>query len=278
MSDSLTPGTFSGNAGEDAEEFIGKFKAYISLRNNADAAKAFPLVLKGNAYTWYVGLEDTKKTNFGEIEKAFLERYKINQRLHFSKTREIFSNIQGKNESVQDFVSKIKRTSALIALPPAMIMQAVLGGLRPNIRCHVLLQNPTTLEEVETQATLAETSLDNTQEESTVLTAIEQLREQVSALTVAAVSHPRERSRSRERNVRFDDRTSQPRPPTPVQMRRPIDHHQSPARGRTCYRCGKSHSLKHDCWAKGQICHNCGKMGHIKSVCNMGKRGSYYSK
>ena len=49
-----------------------------------------------------------------------------------------------------------------------MIMQTVLGGLRLNIRCHILLQNPYTLEEVETRATLAETSLDNTQEESSL--------------------------------------------------------------------------------------------------------------
>ena len=69
---------FYGNKGENASYFLDDLEmALLASRRDKDDVKvrAFALVLREAAKTWYQGLAADKKTDWGALKIAFLEKY-----------------------------------------------------------------------------------------------------------------------------------------------------------------------------------------------------------
>ena len=89
---------FKGHANEDPEKFIEKYEAYSNIQADMDPAKLLPLFLSDQAYQWYATLDPTKKKDFAIVKKLFLERYKVNEDIQFSKVGQLFQEKQNPGE------------------------------------------------------------------------------------------------------------------------------------------------------------------------------------
>ena len=70
--------TFYGHQGENAREFLDNLEmAHLTLGRDQEEVKlrVFPLVLKGEACTWYEGLNPQARENYGNLVLAFQTKY-----------------------------------------------------------------------------------------------------------------------------------------------------------------------------------------------------------
>ena len=70
--------TFHGYQGENAREFLDNLEMahLISGRDQEEVKlRAFPLVLKGEARTWYEGLNAQTRGTYGNLVLAFKAKY-----------------------------------------------------------------------------------------------------------------------------------------------------------------------------------------------------------
>ena len=63
--------------------------------------------MDGAAADWYDGIADADKANFGEFEKAFIQRYGIPTDLKYKQRSDMFRRKQGMEEPVEEFISGI---------------------------------------------------------------------------------------------------------------------------------------------------------------------------
>ena len=262
---------FKGHANEDPEEFIEKYEAYSNIKADTDPAKLLPLFLSDQAYQWYATLDPNKKKDFAIIKKLFLERYKVNEDIKFSKVGQLFEEKQKPGEKAKDFIARIRKDGQSVKLPDDVQIQAILNGLDPEIKPLVILQKPKTLEEIETAATLVEASQGG--HSRGIVAAIDDLKEQMARMTVATAGEGRNnrqhsRSRSRERTVHFQ-RNQHPRSPTPHQRVTPAPYRQQ----QQCYNCNYGRCGGYNCKAKGKTCFGCGRIGHFRSKCRSARSG-----
>lgn len=70
--------TFHGYHGEDSREFLDNLEmAHLILRRDQEGVKlrAFPLVLEGEAHTWYESLNPNIKATYEGVLMAFTTKY-----------------------------------------------------------------------------------------------------------------------------------------------------------------------------------------------------------
>ena len=289
--------SFQGKPNEDPDEFMNKFQALISLKGG-DTAKALPLYLSNSAYVWYANLEDAKKTDYETVKKLFLERYRLADSLKIAQRAEVFNMRQEVQESVKDYIGRIRHKANQVGLKEEMVFTAILRGLKPSIRALVTMQEPKDSDAIEKMASLIEASQADSDTQP-IMAVVQELRGMIDGLMVngaaAVASVQNERSRpsdrqSADRRVRFSDSrersSSRERPPTPTryygrqqqrdyrddgrQQQRHQGHQQRTQWQRSCDRCGGRHDDKH-CKARGKLCFSCGKIGHFRSQCRSAK-------
>ena len=177
-----------------------------------------------------------------------------------------------------------------------LLKHAILAGLRPELRTHVIQSQTSGLDDLIQTARIADAAVTSTTNPalSQVLAelktnndlharhdaAFQQLKERLDKLHVSAVNTNPDNDGQRRR-VRFSTPPSS-RSPSP---RRQYwnSRQQSPTRRRDgplrynpgqCNRCGLVH--RNDfCPAASAKCHNCNRVGHFLSVCRSGRRRNY---
>ena len=70
--------TFHGRKDEDASEFLDNLEmAYLVAGRDDEPTKlrAFPLVIKGEACTWFNALDEDRKATWDALKRIFLQRF-----------------------------------------------------------------------------------------------------------------------------------------------------------------------------------------------------------
>ena len=109
-------------------------------------ALGLPLFLKGHANIWFKSLRSTDDLTFDEISAALIERFASgadNWRLRL----ELSQRWQMENESVETFSLDIRNYCSRLGVPKSEWLYYFIQGLRVDIREHVILQQPTNLDE-----------------------------------------------------------------------------------------------------------------------------------
>ena len=281
-SQAYVPGYFHGKDGEDPELFMANLTAYCALRNTADPMKILPLAFKDGARVWYTNLPDESKTDLNTFRPLFIKRYGPADITKFSAIGHIFQEKQKEGEKARDYVSRMTHLCSQSKLSDDMTAQALLNGLLPHLRTHVLNKDPKTPDDIEKEAIKAEL-VQPAPKEPSMVAAMDALREEVRRLQIPTSSN-RERSRTPTPH-----RSSRERTPTPHRdgrgMRhrddRGMRHSNQPRRvtfrrnnyrSSTCYRCGGMYSPSHNCKATRATCFNCGRTGHFRKVCNKNRQ------
>ena len=307
--DKYAPPFFHGKSSEDASEYVAYLERYAVYKHLSDGEilELLPVLLRDAASDFCDTLGDEQKSSWPNFKAAFLDRFGRSTVQRWKDTNALWTQIQGTQESADDFVSRLTRLAKhLPSLDPSTLQCAVTRGLKPHIRQHVLQADAKSMTELLQAARIAEMATPSTDASvSAVLdelratsaqhtAAFQQLSTRLDKLSVTTIDQRHDDASSRRlspRRVRFDNRrTRSPspglrrynhnddrRPPTTPTYRRPPFGNNygqlDAATNRSCQRCGKQHTYR-NCPAINATCTYCNVRGHFRAVCRAARKGN----
>jgi len=146
----LLPEAYRGTSNENAAEFWRRLKNFSAFKGyTADKQlKLAKAMFVETACDWLENLEDEKKDTFQTLEAAFEEKYVKPSIVRYSSDREIFVRKQESEESVEDYVNKMRNLNKMAAVGEETMKYAFLSGLRPPLASFVMGKDPKTFAEV----------------------------------------------------------------------------------------------------------------------------------
>lgn len=303
------PPLFHGS--EDAEVWLRLFEHYVDYRNMDDPAKLryMPLVLRESAADWLSNLPDGEKDTYAHLAAAFRANFIDDEMVRTENTNKLWNRKQGADETVKSYFTAMKTLARPIALPDAMLKHAIVQGLRPHIRVHVVQSAPATVDAAFQLAKLAELANAPPTNEVTLATLLEELkfarhettREQRGFNQENSTSTPREPPQrpqlAQQQQQEFRSTAAQNNESTSghqhtsyrgrgrgrgrwnrnTSYNRTLPPQQFNTRGgltqrhSVCGRCGFDH-WNEGCRAVNMECYKCGKRGHMSRVCRSGQQ------
>lgn len=210
----ISPEKFYGRSNENPEDFLAYFQRYSDFKQLRDRQKAdlFGMLMRGGALDWYLTLDADVQQSFERLSESFKDAYFRPEQLRYADVSALYSSPQGPQESTMDYVTRLRKMAKRLELTEEMLHMAVLSGLRPHLRVHILQQGLQTLEDTVKQARLIESStssdpvtallMENMKSQTQLAEAqtkqIQQLTDKINALTaVQTVPTPRDIVESR---------------------------------------------------------------------------------
>ena len=243
---------FSGESGNSAKSWFEDFELLCQHKGMNDAQKlaTLPLLLKGPAKAWFRTLKEDSRDSLDNIRRAFTAMYGNDSASRYTRIRDFYSRKQGNSEATRNYITFMMESAIMLNLTELQGVQAIIGGLLPNIQVQVAKDAPETYEALIKASTAAETTIPKDDTTTSLAQSVAALAEQIQQLSTRQESliaaavvhdsphHEEHRGRSKERHVRFQneprDRTasrdryerSNPRSRTPERSR---SHYQHPA-------------------------------------------------
>jgi len=113
-------------------------------------------MMRDSAADWLATLSKNTLQSYNNLVAAFRDNYFISAELCWKETGLRWNQTQRDDESVDDFVNRIRRGARRISLADTQLVGIILHGLRPAIRMHVLQKGGDTLNNLIKTAKLAE--------------------------------------------------------------------------------------------------------------------------
>ena len=298
----LLPEAYRGTSDENAAEFWRRLKNYSAFKGHTagQQLKLAKAMLVEMACDWLENLEDGKKDTFQNLEAAFEEKYVKPSIVRYSSAREIFGRKQGSEESVEEYVNRLRNLNKRAAVGEETMKYAFLSGLRPPLASFVMGKDPKTFAEAIEGARVAEFSVtEGTRPDGQLVQEMAAMRQEIQRLSQKYDSVSLNAAIQRERKVTFEgggQRSPSPgrvtdargarerQPPQNYQRGRPNWRGQNLTRGGrfeqsraerggpTCGKCGRAkHTNVLYCPANGKQCRVCGRVGHFGAVCRLRK-------
>jgi hypothetical protein len=270
--------------------------------------------MRGAASDW---LAQCGLTMWTAIQPAFQIRFAQTDLKQWQNAAYCWSRKQTAGESTDDYVTNIQRIAALAGLnegdqSPKIVFMAVVQGLRPGIRAHVLQSGADSLDKLLKAARIAEVTEPETTTTTTTTTTEETLQKlvedvgkltrrmeglSVSAVTDRAAYSTPQGNLGQQPGVpaghgggfggyRGGYRGGQGRGGFQSAYRGGRGHgghpagwsgtqeprEERPGWQNNCRRCGKRHDKAAYCFAASLNCRGCGIRGHIQRVCMRSQR------
>jgi hypothetical protein len=211
MADGVSIPLFFGNIGDDVTIWLNSLKDFIQFKTIAadKQLSLFKLRLAGSAQAWITSLPDGQKDTFDHLEAAFKARFQPKELEKFKYAKELFNERQVPGQSVDEFITQIRKKSTIAGVDEATLAFIIINALSPNISSYVLENEHDTIENILQHARVAELtrSLAPSCSEGAVLQQISTLTEQVSRLNqkIASLSMAAVDESPMKRQVSFED-------------------------------------------------------------------------
>jgi hypothetical protein len=114
------------------------------------------MFLKGPAAIWLRSVPHRSLASFATLCQAFTERYALTRIEKWRQTSEIWKRRQGPQETTDDYIATMQLMAKRIDMPQASLIDAILQGLRSEIRLMVLLADTSSIHNILTTARAAE--------------------------------------------------------------------------------------------------------------------------
>jgi hypothetical protein len=152
------PVLFTGAHDQDARTWLNTLSDYIDYKGVEDdkTLALFKLRLTGHARDWLVTVPDNQKDTFVHLSTAFLARFQPKELEKYKFAKDLFNVRQEPFESVDEFITKLRKKASLVGLDAQLQIFAALNGLLPTIASYVMEHNPNTLDEILQHARVAE--------------------------------------------------------------------------------------------------------------------------
>ena len=154
------PRPFTGALNEDINEWLAKFDRFARFYNWGAAKKlgAVVLLFEGPALSWFQTLPDEKANNYNELVEELKKRFGATS-IDFVLRQELYSRKQGQSESLINYTEDIIKRCQRLSLSDIDLMNIFINGLSPELKSHVVLNQPKTFAEAENLAHLRDAVL-----------------------------------------------------------------------------------------------------------------------
>ena len=102
---------------------------------------------------------DEQKDTIAHLRDAFATRYQTPDALKYKSASEIFTRRQTQDESVDDYIMRMRKLAKLIEADDNILRYAIINGLLPYISVQVTQAKPTTIDAILDVARLAELTM-----------------------------------------------------------------------------------------------------------------------
>ena len=152
----LHPAPFLGKPTDDITAFLSHFERYSKFCgwDSKQCLRALPLYLQGNASSWYTSL-DTSFENYDDLVNALKDHFS-NPASMWLLRQQLSGRKQQETESLANYAADIRRLCKRVGLSDSEGMHYFIQGLHADLKSHVILGQPKTLEEAENLAHLKE--------------------------------------------------------------------------------------------------------------------------
>ena len=135
---------FYGNKREDVREFLNNYSR-AGILNGWDEGKlalGLPLFLKKHASSWFKTLSGSENFTFEVLSRKLISHFESSVTL-WQVRQKLAERRQLLEETVADYYYDILSFCSSLNLPKSEWLYCFVRGLRPKIRGHVILQQPT---------------------------------------------------------------------------------------------------------------------------------------
>ena len=220
---SFEPQNFSGKTTDNGEEFMSSFNNYCKLNNIEGPKKLliFEMCLDGAVKCWFLALSEETKKNVDCITAQFkTDCLKNNRWLNATRLE---NRKLTNSESAEKYIEDMSKLALLVGIKEEELTKALIRGLPPKLRWHVVSFNPTTLSETIQRILLGEATLSFTEGKNE----INEISDSFAVLC----------TRLEERVGRLED----------LNNKAPTDG-KPQYRGPLCFRCGKRGHFAAQCF------------------------------
>ena len=228
------PNIFHGRPTDDAHEFLAYVEHYATFRHLSEQQRLelFPLLLRHSASDWYGTLSEADVTSWQTVTRLFLSRFGRIEATRWRDTSTLWRTSQAANQTVDEYFSHMVKLARRVPhLEHTVIQDAIINGLSPSVRAHVIQCNVQSMKQLLDAARIGELAVSS--DNGTMSTLLEELRatkqqhskdiQQLSSRldklsTTALEDRRRHSSSSPRRHICFDyvsRRSPSPPPPSP---------------------------------------------------------------
>ena len=149
------PKTFSGALNEDINEWLSKFERFAKFYSWGAAKKlgAMVLLFEGPALSWFQTLSQDVASSYNELVDALKVRFGATN-IDFILRQELYARRQGQSEPLTSYTEDIIKRCQRLGLNDTDLMNIFVNGLAPELKSHVVLNQPKTFSEAENLARL----------------------------------------------------------------------------------------------------------------------------
>jgi hypothetical protein len=183
----LQPFTGASHSEESAEKWLEKFRRYDAFKKITERyqVQLFHLLMRDQAADWLAALPDARKMYIQDLTHELMKRHELSRVEKWRQTADLWKRKQAADESVDDYVASMQAAARRINMAKESIIDAIIQGLLPQIRLHVLHTGADFIESIFDAARVSEAAhAANTSQNSQVdkLTAkVEPLIDKISA-------------------------------------------------------------------------------------------------
>jgi hypothetical protein len=154
----LQPFAGSAHCGDLAEKWLEKFNMYCAFKKlgGEDKLRLFHLLMKDRAADWLRALPEHKKQDIDSVTQEFILRHQLSCVEKWRQKAELWKRKQLPTESVDDYVATMQATARRLKMPEPYLADAIMQGLHPELRLHVLHSKAETVDEILEAARVSE--------------------------------------------------------------------------------------------------------------------------
>ena len=134
---------FYGDEREDVGEFLGNYRraGWLNCWDEEKLALSLPLFLKKHASVWFKTLSGSENLTFEVLSQKLISHFESKVTL-WQLRQKLEERRQLLGETVADYYYDILSFCSRLNLPKSEWLYCFVRGLRPEIRDHVILQQP----------------------------------------------------------------------------------------------------------------------------------------
>jgi Retrotransposon gag protein len=162
ISDALIgPKPWTGLSSDDPESWMEIFTNYCNFRElkESDSLRLMIILQQGAAGLWVQTLPTSSKSSLPALVQAFKDNYFRSPELKFQDASELWSCPQKATEPFNDYLTRLRRGANRLNISDEVLHYAVLNGLKPAVKSHILQQGVKSLQDTIKSARVAEATL-----------------------------------------------------------------------------------------------------------------------
>ena len=191
----VQPFTGVANVEQNADKWLHSFETYTTFKNIHGRTKInlFKLMLTNQAAAWLMALPQHTVCSWNSLVTAFKQRYGLTEAEKWRYQKDIWSREQGETETVDDYVTATQLTANKVGMPQETLREAIIQGLKPELRLFVLNANTHDIPSLLTVARTCEAArsadrpknCDNLEIKSMVASLMQQMQQMATSMNAA---------------------------------------------------------------------------------------------